>query len=290
MDRPAGVVDFTPDPDLFPFRSRWFDSSVGPIHHIDEGEGRPLLLLHGNPDWSFLYRKMVPGLTDRFRCIAPDYPGFGLSAHPDGYGYTPAEHAVVVGELVDHLGLDDMVVMGQDWGGPIGMDVASRRHGRVGGLVMGNTWYWPANSAMMSGFSRFMSTGFMQRQFLEKNAFVDQLMRGALRTRLSENEWRHYREVVPTPESRKGIAEFPIQIRASGPWLADVEARVRATLTGKPTLLIFGRQDPGLGARAIIDRWRLDFPDAAYRELPTAGHYIQEDAPEAIVQGIREVF
>ena len=92
MQRPSGVVDFTPDPELFPFESRWFDSSVGPIHYIDEGEGRPLILFHGNPDWSFLYRNMVIELRDRFRCIAMDYPGFGLSAHPgDGYGYTELE-------------------------------------------------------------------------------------------------------------------------------------------------------------------------------------------------------
>ncbi len=290
MDRPAGIVDFTPSPELFPFESRWFDSSAGPVHHVDEGEGQPLLLLHGNPDWSFLYRKIVTGLRDSFRCIALDYPGFGLSAHPDGYGYTPAEHARVVGELVDHLGLDDMVVMGQDWGGPIGMDVASRRHARVGGLVMGNTWYWPADSAMMRGFSRLMSTALMQRQFLERNLFVDGLMKQSLQATLSDEEFRHYQDVVPTPESRQGIAEFPRQIVESAEWLAELEARVRVTLTGKPTLLIFGRKDPGLASRAVIDRWRLDFPDAAYRELPSAGHYIQEDAPDAIVQAIREVF
>ena len=113
MERPAGVVEFTPDPTLFPFESRWFDSSVGPVHYIDEGTGPTLLLMHGNPDWSFLYRKIVMGLRDDFRCVVPDYPGLGLSVHPSGYGYTPAEHAVVVGELVDHLDLRDMVVMGQ---------------------------------------------------------------------------------------------------------------------------------------------------------------------------------
>lgn len=88
MDRPAGVVDFIPDPTLYPFESKWFSGSVGPVHYIDEGSGRPLLLLHGNPDWSFLYRKIVEALRGEFRCVVPDYPGFGLSVHPDGYGYT----------------------------------------------------------------------------------------------------------------------------------------------------------------------------------------------------------
>ena len=115
MERPDGIVDFKPASELYPFQSRWFASSAGPIHYIDEGSGRPLLLFHGNPDWSFLYRKIVVGLKDRFRCIAMDYPGFGLSVHPDDpYGYTPAEHAVVVRELVEYLDLKDMVVMGAD--------------------------------------------------------------------------------------------------------------------------------------------------------------------------------
>ena len=101
MERPDGIVDFAPDPALYPFESRWFTSSVGPIHYIDEGQGRPLLLFHGNPDWSFLYRKIVSALRPDFRCVVPDYPGFGLSVHPGGYGYTAAEHAKIIGELGD---------------------------------------------------------------------------------------------------------------------------------------------------------------------------------------------
>ncbi len=219
MERPAGIVDFTPATEHYPFESRWFESSVGPLHHLDEGTGQPLLLLHGNPDWSFLYRKIVLGLRGDFRCVVPDYPGFGLSVHPPGYGYTPAEHAVVVGELVDHLGLDRMLVMGQDWGGPIGMEVASRRPGRVAGLIMGNTWFWPADSRLLRSFSAVMSSPPVQALITRKNAFVDPLMKRSLQVRLSDAEFEHYRAVVPTPASRTGIAVFPRQIRAAGAWL-----------------------------------------------------------------------
>ena len=82
VDRPSGVVDFTPDPTLYPFESKWFSSSVGPVHYIDEGEGRPLLMMHGNPDWSFLYRKIVLTLRGEFRCVVPDYPGLGCPSIP----------------------------------------------------------------------------------------------------------------------------------------------------------------------------------------------------------------
>ena len=116
-------IDFTPDPQLYPFESRWFDSSRGRIHYIDEGDGPPILFCHGNPTWSFLYRDIIVALRDRFRCIAPDYLGFGLSERPAGFGYKIDEHASVVGEFVDHLGLDGYLSMGQDWGGPISMAV-----------------------------------------------------------------------------------------------------------------------------------------------------------------------
>jgi haloalkane dehalogenase len=118
-------VSFRPSPELFPFQSRWFESDGMRVHYVDEGDGQPIVMCHGNPTWSFLYRKIILRLRGHFRCVAMDYPGFGLSDRPDGYGYTPREHAEIVGKLVDHLELDRFILMGQDWGGPIGMSVAA---------------------------------------------------------------------------------------------------------------------------------------------------------------------
>ncbi len=289
MDRPAGIVDFTPDPTLYPFESKWFSSSVGPVHYIDEGEGRPLLLLHGNPDWSFLYRKIVLALRGEFRCVVPDYPGFGLSIHPDGYRYSAAEHASVISELVDHLDLSGMVVVGQDWGGPIGMDIASRRADRVAGLVMGNTWFWKVDDRRMKVFSRGMGLAPTQWLITKRNFFVTGLMRRMVRVSLSDKEFAHYTDVVPTPESRAGIAEFPKQILDAGSWLAELELRVRDNLVGKPMVLVFGRKDRALASDGVIARWRRMFPDATYVDLPEAGHYFQEDAPDAVAEAIKQV-
>jgi haloalkane dehalogenase len=294
MERPDGIVDFVPHPHLYPFESRWFDSSVGPVHYVDHytgsGAGRPLLLMHGNPDWSFLYRKMIPRLSNTFRCIAPDYPGFGLSIHPDDYGYTPGEHAQVIAELVTELDLTDAIVMGQDWGGPIGMDIASRNADRVSGIAMGNTWYWPTDSRRMRAFSRSMATPPMQSLILRRNFFVDPAMKRSLQVPVTDLEFAHYTDVVPTPESRRGIAVFPKEIIAAGPWLAELEARVVAELTETPMLLFFGRKDIVLGGASFSDRWTHDFPEATVVELPDAGHYIQEDAPDEIVDAILAEF
>jgi len=289
MERPQGIVDFTPDPDLFPFESRWFDSTVGPVHYIDEGEGPVVLLMHGNPDWSFLYRNIIKALGPEVRCIAPDYPGFGLSVHPSGYGYMPAEHANVVLELVEHLDLDDVVIMGQDWGGPISLEVASRVPERIKALVMANTWFWPADDRTMRIFSLIMGSPPVQALIRRRNFFVTTVMKQSLQTKLSSREFAHYTDVLPTPESRKGTAVFPVAIRSARPWLAELEKRVAQTLREKPAALVFGKKDFALGSNPTVTRWRQEFPKASVVEIPDAGHFIQEDNPEACVAAIREM-
>ena len=289
MERPDGIVDFEPDPKLYPFESKWFDSSVGPIHYIDEGEGRPLLMFHGNPDWSFLYRKIITELDGRFRCIAMDYPGFGLSVHPDEpYGYTPAEHASVVRELVDHLDLDDVVVMGADWGGPIGMDVASRMPDRVGGLVFGNTWFWPADSFMLKFFGRLMSSPPLQALIIKRNFFINVGMKRSIEADVTDAEFEHYTAVAPAPEWRRGIAQFPKQIRAAAQWLAALEQRVEANLSDKPMLIVWGTKDPVF--RAVLGSWEERFPSAEVIRLDTASHYLQEDEPERIAAAVAAAY
>jgi haloalkane dehalogenase len=284
------AVDFIPSPELFPFTSRWFDSSAGRVHYVDEGEGRPLLLLHGNPTWSFLYRSIITRLQDRFRCVAPDYPGFGLSDRPAGYGYTPAEHAAVIRELVSHLDLHDLVVMGQDWGGPIGSWVAASAPERIGGLVYGNTWFWPTTRPATIVFSRVMSSPPMQWAILQRNFFVERLIPAATARRLSRQEMDHYRGVQATPADRRGVAVFPRQLLAAKPWLAELAERVPQALGGKPVLLVWGMRDLAFAPGAFVPRMRATFSDVRLVELANAKHFIQEDAPDDIATAIAERF
>jgi haloalkane dehalogenase len=283
-------IEFIPDPHLFPFESRWHEFDGNRVHYVDEGSGPAILMCHGNPSWSFLYRNVIGALRDRFRCVAIDFPGFGLSDRPDGYGYTSAEHANVVGGLVDELGLDQFIVMGQDWGGPIGLRVAADRSDRVSGLACMNTWYWPADRFAMKAFGFVMSSRPMQRRILEKNFFVERAIPGGTRRTLSEREMEHYRAVQPSPEARVGVAVFPRQIRAAGPWLAELVRDVPQTLAGKPTTLVWAMRDPAFGSKKVISRWRSDFPGAKLRTLPDAGHFVQEDAPDEIASAVRSEF
>ena len=159
----ASVRDSRPSwvpADLYPFASHFEDINGSRVHYLDEGAGPPLILLHGNPTWSFLYRDVIAGLRDRYRCIAVDYPGFGLSRAAPGYGYTPAEHAQAVEDLIVRLDLRGATLMMQDWGGPIGFAVATRHPDRFSAFVLGNTWAWPKAISVHHGmFSRLQAVG-----------------------------------------------------------------------------------------------------------------------------------
>ncbi|MGH9382611.1 MAG: alpha/beta fold hydrolase, partial [Thermoanaerobaculia bacterium] len=275
---------------LYPFESRFFASSVGRVHYVDEGAGRPILMCHGNPTWSFLYRDLIKSLGDRFRCIAPDYPGFGLSDRPPGYGYTPAEHAQVVGELVGELDLRDLIVMGHDWGGPIGLAVAVSDPDRVSGLVLGNTWFWPLDALVLRLFSRVMSSRPMQRRILERNLFVERIMPTGLGRKLSDAEMEHYRAVQPTPEARLGVAEFPRQLRAAGPWLAELATDVPRALGAKRVLVTYPMRDFAFPYKRNVPRMQEAFSDIEIVKLERAKHYFQEEAHEQVAEAIRARF
>ncbi len=278
------IPPFTPDPRLFPFESRWYESPVGPVHYIDEGEGDPILFLHGNPTWSFLYRGVVIRLRGKFRCIAVDCPGFGLSARPEDYGYSPAEHSEVVRDFVRHLDLRRLTIMGHDWGGPIGMRVAADELHRLRALVMGNTWYWPVEAWHIKAFSYIMGTAFMQLQILNRNFFVEKIMRLGVKHPLADEVLDQYREALPTPGSRIGVAEAPRQILASDLWLGALADDVHDRLANVPLLLTWGIEDIAY-PRTYMDRFRDDFRLSSVRRLD-AKHFIQEDCPGEIAEAI----
>lgn len=284
------LIDFVPDGALYPFESRWFDSSAGRVHYIDEGTGPPILFCHGSPAWSFLYRHIVKGLRDRFRCIAVDYPGFGLSERPAAFGYTIDEQTAVLGELIDHLGLDDFIVMGHDWGGPIGLGAAVPRADRVRGIVLGNTVFWPIDTMANRAFSAIMSTGPMQRRILEKNFLIDRVLLGELGRTLTTAEAEHYRAVQPCARARRGLAVMPREIRAARPLLDRLARDVPALLGDKPTLAVWGMRDMVFRPKTCLPRLRTAFTDLDIVELSDARHFVQEHAPDAITSAIVDKF
>lgn len=279
--RPAWLPE-----ELYPFESRHVWVSDARVHYVDEGSG-PTLLLHGNPTWSFLYRKIINELRDQFRCIAPDYPGFGLSVAPTRYGFTPAEHADVIERFVQQLDLTAVTMMVQDWGGPIGFAVATRQPDRFSRFVIGNTWAWPKADLGTQAFSRVLGSPVGRYLIERRNFFVERILpAGVRRTRLSDAVMDAYRGPFPTPSSRRPVSVFPREILGSRPFLAEVAAGL-PRVADRQVLLCWPTNDFAF-REPERKRWEALFPDHRTVLLKGAGHYIQEDADQEIVAAICE--
>jgi haloalkane dehalogenase len=273
VERPGWV-----DPELYPFEDRRLEG----LHYVDEGDGPPLLMLHGNPTWSFTWREVIKGLRGRYRCIAPDLPGFGLSTAPSGYGFTPREHAETIERLVVELDLRDATLLVQDWGGPIGFAVAGRQPERFARYVIGNTWAWSMKDNRGARvFSAFLGGPVGRFLILRRNFFVEKIIPRATRAVLSEAVMDMYRGPFPTPESRRPVAVMPKQIIAATPWLEEVELRIPK----RPALIVWPTRDPAF-RESELRRWESLLPDHRTVTLEGAQHYIGEDAPEEIVQAV----
>jgi haloalkane dehalogenase len=278
--RPAWVPE-----QLYPFESHFAQIDGAQLHYVDEGNGAPLLLLHGNPTWSFLYREIIKGLSDRFRCIAVDYPGFGLSRAAPGYEFTPAEHSRIVEQLLLQLDLSDVTMMVQDWGGPIGLALATRQPDRFVAFVIGNTWAWPKSDPGTQIFSRVMGGPIGGYLILRRNFFVEKIIPGGVkRRRLPDAVMDAYRGPFPTPQSRRPLHVFPHEILAARPFLAEIERGLPA-LRERPALLVWPTRDFAF-REPERRRWEEVFPIHRTVILEGAGHYIQEDGPEEIIGAI----
>jgi haloalkane dehalogenase len=281
-------VDFmrTPEERLrglpdFPFESRYEEIDGLRIAYLDEGEGRPVVFFHGEPTWSFLWRKVIPPVRDAgFRCIAPDYAGFGRSDKPTDLGwYTYDRHVELMAELLERLDLRDATAVCHDWGGPIGLRLAVEHADRFSRLVIMET-------GPFTGQQRMSETWLKFREFVRGNPDVPVgfLVRGGCAEDPGDDVIAAYEAPYPTPESKAGARAFPLIMptEPEAPGAAEGR-RVAEALRGdeRPTLVLWADSDPVLpfsvGERVSE---RLDFPPP--RPIEGAGHFLQEDAGEEI--------
>jgi haloalkane dehalogenase len=283
-DRDAARRHFGLSADLFPFDSRFLKVAGARLHYIDEGTGPVLFMLHGNPAWCFLYRHVVLALRGRYRCIAIDLPGFGLSEPPPGYGYTPAEHAQIVGAALQALDLRGACLIAHDWGGPIGLR-ATLDAGRIDRVILGNTWAWPVHGDWhFEWFSRLMG-GPVGRWSARRFAlFVNGVLPTSMKRGWPAQEvMAAYRAPFDPPRSREPLHIFPRHILASRDWLAGLWAGLQGW-QGRAAL-IWPENDIAFRDKELA-RWRALWPDAPIRTIPRCGHFLWEDAPEEAVAAL----
>jgi len=275
--------------DEYPFSDHWFERDGVAVHYVDEGEGPPVVMFHGNPTWSFLYRKIIKGLKGKCRCIAADYPGFGFSQHPPNYNYTPQEQAEWTTVLLDSLNLDPFIIVIQDWGGPIGLSIAVDQPDRIAGMVICNTWCWPPDMSARI-FSMLMGGPIGKYLHLQRNFFAKKIVPSGIYSKEAKTEavLKAYTDPFPTPKSRMGTYVFPGQIRFAEQWLKSIEDRLHV-LKEKPKEMVWAMKDMAFGKEPYINRWLNYFPGTPVERHHNASHYLQEDIPNPIIAAIERV-
>ena len=272
--------------ELFDVEHRFLDLGGARIHYVDEGVGETILLLHGNPAWSFLYRKIIAGLKDEFRCVALDYPGYGMSSAPAGYRFTPREHSAVLERFVDRLALSELTLMVQDWGGPVGLGLAGRRPELVRRLVIGNTFAWPLNSEFRVRMFSALMGGPIGRTLNRRLMLVPRVFfaRGLAQEPPREvldlyfAPWRD-------PARRAPAAIGPKQLIAASDYLKEVEANL-PKIADRPALIVWGTKDFAFGA-GERKRFEATFPNHRTILFENASHFLQEDVGERIAEAFK---
>jgi haloalkane dehalogenase len=277
-ERFAGLADY-------PFAPSYVEQDGLRMHYVDEGAGSPVLLLHGEPTWAFLYRKLIPTLAAGCRAIAPDYFGFGRSDKPtrvEDYSYD--FHFRSIERLAGELDLRDATVVVQDWGGPIGFRLAVEHPGRVARLVILNTGIG-AGRAPSPEWLRFRE--FMRR--VGDEIVPGNLVRLSCVCELPEEVVEAYNAPFPTPESKAGVVAFPelVPTETDHPSAAAMlEVRAGLERWEKPALVLFSDSDP-IFSPAAAERLAARIPGAGPAEIVRgAGHFLQEDKGEEIAERV----
>jgi haloalkane dehalogenase len=255
--------------------------------HVDEGDGAPVVFVHGEPTWSFLWRKVMPPVRDAgFRCIAPDLLGFGRSDKPvDLDWYTYDRHTQSLLDLLDDLDVTGVTMVVHDWGGPIGLRAAVETPKRVDRLVILNTGLWTGRQRMSEAWTRF-------RDFVERTEDlpVGFLVKGACLNDPGEAVIAAYDAPFPNAASKAGARAFPLVIpRSPEETGAAAGQRVLETLKGdeRPTLILWADSDPILPL-STGERFAAAIGRDAPEVIEGASHFLQEDRGEQIGARIAE--
>jgi pimeloyl-ACP methyl ester carboxylesterase len=266
------------------------------LHYIDEGEGQPIVMLHGNPTWSFYYRHLIEDLRDSYRVIVPDHIGCGLSDKPDDtrYHYRLADRVDDLERLLDHLGLDrELTLVMHDWGGIIGMTFAARHPERIARLVVCNTmaFHKPAGKSFPWTLSLFRDTALGSLMARGLNLFV----RGTARIGCKHRHLdRAVRDAYAAPydswANRIAIHRFvqDIPLRPGDPsfeLISRVQDRL-SLLEPVPMMIAWGMKDFVFDL-PILDEWTRRFPAAEVHRCARAGHLVLEDEREAVTGLVR---
>ena len=267
---------------LFPFDSRFVEVDGSRVHYVDEGHGPVLLFLPGAPNWSFFYRRFVDALRDEFRCVAVDYPGFGLSSVDPDQPPTVPGLSRFVERFIQTLGVKDIILVAGDAGGPIGLGVAVRHPDWFGGLVLAGTFAWP-----LSDYPRVRRmlrlTGSPVVRLLQEQ--LNLLLRMSARSfPMSAAEREVYLAPYASAAARRNPVLLLADLAGNEGYMREIERGLRTRLSHLPVLLMWGDKDP---VYEFLPRFQRIFPDAQTLTIPGAHHFPFAEAPDDMIAEIR---
>jgi haloalkane dehalogenase len=271
----------------YPWESRYREVDGLRLAHLDEGEGRPVVFFHGEPTWSFLWRRVIPPVRDAgFRCVAPDYAGFGRSDKPTDIGwYTYDRHVELMAMLLEELDLRDATVVVHDWGGPVGLRLAVEHPERISRIVIMET-------GPFTGHQKMSDAWFAFRDFVRDNEDVPigMLVRGGCKHDPGDEVIAAYDGPYMDAASKAGARAFPLILPTTPDAVGAAEGkRVAEGLRGddRPSLVLWADSDPILPF-SVGERVSSELNLTPPRPVEDASHFLQEDAGEEIGAVIAE--
>ena len=273
----------------FPFESMYIDVLGSRMHYIEEGSGDPILFLHGNPTWSYIWRNIIPYLSAHGRCIAVDLIGMGKSEKPD-INYRFVDHYRYVEAFIEELQLANITLVLHDWGSGLGFHYAALNEANVKALAFMEAILKPMSwrdfpVGARVGFMLFRTPGIGWIMLNVMNAFLRQVMPQMTRRKLSDRETQRYLEPFPSIKSRKPVRQWPLEIPLSGSPRDMVELvssySRKLQASDAPKLLFHGK--PGAIVNADAVAWcRQNLKNLKIVDAGAGLHYLQEDNPDLI--------
>jgi haloalkane dehalogenase len=289
-------IPISPSP-LLPFSPANLDRPGGRLSYLDEGTGDPVVMLHGNPTWSFYYRNLVLALRGQYRCVVPDHIGCGLSDKPPEtlYDYSLKSRIDDLEALLDHLGLrENLTLVLHDWGGMIGTGFAARHPERVKRLVVSNTGAFPLPRTKRFPWSLWLgrNTRLGAWLILKRNAFCRAAASWCVtRKPLPPDVRAMYLQPYDSPEHRVAVLKFvqtiPLRPTDAGYDIVSDTASSLEKFRAVPTLLLWGMKD-FVFDRHFLAEWQRHFPHAETHTWPDCGHYLLEDAGDEVIPLVQE--
>lgn len=279
----------------FPFEPRFVEIEGHTMHYVEQGEGDPILFLHGNPEWSYIWRNIIPIAARRGRCIAPDMIGMGKSSKPS-IAHSYFDHMLYIDSFVRKLNLRNITLVIHDWGGAFGFDYAIRNPGNVKAIAFHEavncTYTWETFPPIFRDyFRKFRSPEIGWKLICEDNVFIEKILTGGIVRKLSEEELNHYRAPFPTAESRRPLWTMPNWVpiaedRIDATWYAIKAIEDRLPTLKMPMLMWWAEPGALVHDEKKVEflRQRLDGLEVV--KFPRGVHFFQEDYPDEIGQGI----